>query len=229
VDDYPDLIGETPPLIGPSALNLAHLAGPEAERSTGLVLTWRDRLVWAIEPGAVPLGAQGQAGVLAFVGIGGHLDPGEGWTQAVRREAHEEACCAISLADSPVTYLCRRGATPEVIAHCWNEAERPLLVWVATFSLRRGPAGEREPITLVNAVFRAAALNRPTPGSEVRALLALDQDQLLLTYRAPRPLGQLMAGGAQVIGRMPSPTTLVAPGGSAWFYAHWLAWQEDAA
>jgi 8-oxo-dGTP pyrophosphatase MutT (NUDIX family) len=226
LEEYDELIGETPDFMHSSALDLASLGGPGSELSTGLILTWRDKLVFGLEPRAVPLGAMGQPGIKAFVGIGGHLDPGERWVDAVVREALEEASCPVSLGDSPVTYLCRQGRPPHPIAYSWSESHRPLLVWIATFDLRRGPDERQVPVTLVNAVFRAAALGQPAPGAEIQALILLDQDALLYTYNRPRPLGELLERSAQLIGNPIPSSTLVAPGGSAFFYAQWLAWQE---
>lgn len=225
MDDYSELIGDVPELVRGDGLALADLGGPRAELSTGLILTWRDRLVFGLDLRAVPLGAKGQNGIIAFTGIGGHLDPGEGWTQAVVREAQEEACVAVALGDSAVTYLCREGATPQPIAYRWAEPYRPLLVWVATFNLRRGPNRERMPVTMVTAVFRGAALGRPAPSAEISGLLLMDPDTLAQAYAAPRPLGELQARGAQLIGPALPLETLLAPGGSAYFYAQWLGWQ----
>ena len=124
-------------------------------------------------------------------------------------------------------YLCRQDLPPCPIAYSWREPQRPLLVWVATFELRRGPDRRRVPVTLVTTVFRAAALGQPSPGAEMHALLVMDQDVLLRTYRRPRPLGELLDRGAQLLGNPAPFGTLVAPGGSAYFYAQWLAWQEE--
>ncbi len=225
MDDYSELAGETPDTIKGIRLDLADLGGPAAELSTGLILTWRDKLVFGLEPHATPLGAQGRDGVAAFTGIGGHLDPGERWTDAVVREAMEEACCPVSLGDSEITYFCRQDEAPYPIMYRWAEPYRPLLVWVATFWLRRGPNRERMPVTLVNAVFRSAALSRPVPSAEMYGLILMDRAALLHAYAEPRPLGELLAMGAQVVGQSPPPETLIAPGGSAFFYAQWLAWQ----
>jgi 8-oxo-dGTP pyrophosphatase MutT (NUDIX family) len=227
LEDYSELIGETPEFVRSNSLDLASLGGPGRELSTGLILTWRGKLVFGLEPRAIPLGAMGQPDIAAFVGVGGHLDPGERWVDAVVREASEEASCSISLGDSPVTYLCRQDQSPCPIAYAWSESHRPLLVWIATFDLRRGPDRQRVPVTLVTAVFRAAALSRPAPGAEMQALLLVDRDALLYAYHQPRPLGELLDRGAQLIGNRLPPSTLVAPGGSAYFYAQWLAWQEE--
>ena len=59
-DDYSEMIGETPALVRGDTLELPDLGGPGAELSTGLILTWRDRLVFGLEPRAIPLGAQGR-------------------------------------------------------------------------------------------------------------------------------------------------------------------------
>lgn len=227
MDDYTELTGEAPALMRGGTLELADLGGPDAERSTGLILTWHDKLVFALDSNAIPLGAQGKQDVRAFVGIGGHLDGDEGWGQAVVREALEEANCPVMLGDSVVTYLCREDELPRPLAYRWAEPHRPLLVWVATFMLRRGPERQRTPVTMVNAVFRAAALGRPTPGAEIAALLLLDQETLLYAHAAPRSLAHLLARGAQIIGQAPTAETLIAPGGSAYFYAQWLVWQDN--
>ncbi len=230
LEDFSELIGDGPEpawRASPSdGLDLASLGGPGAELSTGLILTWRDRLVFGVEPRAIPLGAQGQTDIAAFVGIGGHLDPGERWADAVTREALEEAGCAISLGDSPVTYLCRQDRVPRPIAYSWTEPHRPLLVWTATFNLRRGPEAQRVPVRMVTVVFRAAALGRPAPGAEIQALLLMDHDALLRTFHKPRPLGELLGQGVELRGQPLPPDRLLAPGGSAYFYAQWLAWQE---
>ena len=225
MNDYTEMASDAPQLVKGDTVELADLGGPGAELSTGLILTWRKRLIFGIEARAIPLGAQGRSDVAAFVGVGGHLDPGEGWNQAVVREALEEANCPISLGDSAVTYLCRMDAAPRPIAFRWIETHRPLLVWVATFQLRRGSERQRVPVTMVNAVFRAAALGRPVPGAEVCALLLLDQDLLIKTFAAPRTMRDLLADGAEVIGPPQDPDMLLAPGGSAYFYAQWLTWQ----
>jgi 8-oxo-dGTP pyrophosphatase MutT (NUDIX family) len=227
-EDYSDLSSdEIPQLVPAGALDLATLGGPAAELSTGLVLSWRGKLVFGLDPRARPLGSRRGSGALAFVGVGGHLEPGEGWRQAVCREAQEEARCGVGLADSPVTYLCREGQAPRPIAFRWDEPQRPLLVWIAEFELPRGPQRLLTRVTFVNAVFRAAALSAPSPAAEMKALLLIDHETLLAAYRVPQTVEALLALGARFIGEQPPAGTLLAPGGTAYFLAQWLAWQEQ--
>jgi hypothetical protein len=225
VDDYSDLAGDNIPELVRGTMDLAALGGPGAELSIELILTWRNQLVFGLDPRAVALGEPGRSEILAFVGIGGHPEPGEGWYAAMLREAMEDAACPIALGDSPVTYLCRQGQVPQPMAFAWQEEFRPLIVWLATLQMVRPPRGALTTVKLVNAVFRAAALARPEPAAELPALLLLDHDTLLHTYIAPRPCAELLAHGARVIGRAPPPHALLAPGGTAYFFAQWLAWQ----
>ena len=76
-DDYSEVIGEMPARVRGGIVDLAELGGPKAALTTGLILMWRDRRVFAytqctflLEPPAVPLGAQGRDDITAFVGIG---------------------------------------------------------------------------------------------------------------------------------------------------------------
>jgi 8-oxo-dGTP pyrophosphatase MutT (NUDIX family) len=206
-------------------IDLGTCGGPAAELSTGLALTWQDRLVFGLDPRAQPLGRGRGSAALAFVGIGGHLEPGEGWCEAVCREAQEEARCDVELEDSPCTYLCREGEDPRPVTYGWEEPRRPLLLWLADFELRRGPQRLLTQVTFVNAVFRAQARSAPAPAAEMKSLLLVDRDTLLATYRGPLPVEALLSLGAQFVGPQPPPGTLLAPGGTAYFLAQWLAWQ----
>ncbi len=84
------MIGERPALVSGGECTLEELGGPAAERSTGLILTWRDRLVFGLDLHALPIGARGRRDACAFVGIGGHLEANEQWHQAVKRRRTSE-------------------------------------------------------------------------------------------------------------------------------------------
>ena len=184
---------------------LEDLGGPGAELSTGLILSWQGRLVFGLDPRALALGAQGAASSLAFVGIGGHLEPDESWCAAVSREAVEEACCEVSLQDSPQTYLCRQGEEPQALYYSWTESVRPLLVWLATFRLARGPQRVLTEVNFVNAVFRVGARTAPLPAAEMTSLLTMDQAALLAAYAYSRRADDLLARGCQFLGEVPAP------------------------
>ncbi len=89
-----------------------------------------------------------------------------------------------------MTYFCREGENPRPISYRWTEPYHPLLVWTATFNLRRGTA------TLVSAVFRGGGAGPAGARREISGLLLMDQETLIHTYRAPRPLGELLDRGA---------------------------------
>jgi 8-oxo-dGTP pyrophosphatase MutT (NUDIX family) len=218
VDDYSELASDdVPALIRGEAVDPASLGGPGAELSTGLALAWHRHLVFGTGQGARDPADRRPEENRSFVAIGGHLEPGEGWYAAVQREAREEAGCKIALGDSPVTYLCRDGYVPQPIALQWYEEYRPLLIWIATLSLPREPQHALRSVTMVTAVFRAAALSRPHPSGEHTSLLMLDWDVLREVYSRPLMWADLRARGALIIGQEPLPETTLVAHGSAHF------------
>jgi 8-oxo-dGTP pyrophosphatase MutT (NUDIX family) len=228
LDDYSELSGfdDEPAFAGGHTLDPASLGGPGAELSTGLVLTWQNRLVFGIMSRHLAAAAAGQSDNLPFIAIGGHLQAGEGWCAAAQREAHEEAGCDVSLGDSPLTYLCQADQVPTPVALDWHEPYRPLLIWVASITLQRAGDAAPHPVTMVNAVFRAAALDRPFPADDMATLLLVDWETLRDLHVAPRSWAALTARGARVIGQELPEDSLLVPHGSAFYLGQWLAWQD---
>jgi 8-oxo-dGTP pyrophosphatase MutT (NUDIX family) len=220
VEDYEDLFGEQPELVT-SGEPLSNY-GAGRDLSTGLVLTYRKRLVFAVDPAARVTADLASVEDLAFVGVGGHLEPGEEWAQAAVREAREEANCDVQLADSAVTYFCRPHYAPLAAAWRWP-SERPLLVWQAPIEVCR--EGVYRPVEFLVAVFRAAAMNPPQPAAEIPTLLIMTPEALVATYLKPHLPGELEELGVEVIGSPLPAERRVAPAGSAYFYAQWLSWQ----
>jgi 8-oxo-dGTP pyrophosphatase MutT (NUDIX family) len=155
-------------------MKIEQLGPPDADHSTGLILRWRGRLLYALEP--VHHWNEEQGVLLArFVGIGGHLEPGETWGEAVCREAVEEADLQIVLCSPEKTYLLREGGVVQDVtaALIWPDAPRPRFVWSARYRFGRPPnVHERH---FVNAVFEAVAPGDalPCPAAEMPAVLAL--------------------------------------------------------
>ena len=205
-------------------MRIEELGPPDADHSTGLILHWRDQLLFAVQP--ADQWHDTAAGRLAyFVGIGGHLEVGESWIEAVRREAQEEASLAIDLLSPAETWLLREGETSQDItdALTWTDEPRPLFVWSATF--RFGSPPNEQTRHFCNAVFEAVIPDdvQPRPAAEMPAILALDAAQLRQTATCPISLGTLLDGGALIWESEPVPrTALVAPRGTAQWYDVWL-------
>jgi 8-oxo-dGTP pyrophosphatase MutT (NUDIX family) len=202
-------------------MRIEQLGPPDADHSTGLILHWRDWLLFAVEP--IHQWRDGKDGPLArFVGIGGHLEPGETWAEAVRREAMEEAGLDVSLHSPEKTYLLRDGGSIEDISLTldWPIAPRPLFIWSARFRFGRPP--DERVRHFVNAVFVATGSDdaRPHPAAEMPAILAVTEAQLCQAAGHPISLGDLLAQGAAIWEASPLPRpTQMTPGGSAQWYA----------
>lgn len=205
-------------------MRIQELGPPDADHSTGLVLHWRGRLLFAVLPAYQ--WHDTTAGKLAhFAGIGGHLEAGESWVEAVRREAQEEAGVAVDLLSPDETWLLQEGNAPQDITAtlAWPDAPRPLLIWSAVF--RFGAPPNEQARHFVNAVFEATLPDdvEPHPAAEMPAILALDGAQLRQTASAPILLGTLLDGGARIWEAGPVPRrTLMAPLGTAQWYVAWL-------
>jgi 8-oxo-dGTP pyrophosphatase MutT (NUDIX family) len=211
-------------------MRIERLGPPGADHSTGLILHWRESLLFALEPAHHWHKAQG-APLARFVGIGGHLEPGETWGQAVCREALEEADVQISLCSPQATYLLREGGVVEDVTTSltWPDTPRPLCIWSARYRFGRPPnVHERH---FVNAVFEATAPEeaQPRPAAEMPAILALSEGQLRAAAQ-PVSLEHLLAGGAAIWETVPIPRSIrLHPGGSAEWYVVLLQHLEKTA
>lgn len=206
-------------------VKIDELGPPDAEHSTGLILRWRDRLLFALEPHRQWRPGPG-AELARFVGIGGHLEPGESWSEAVCREAMEEAGLAVTLVAPQATYLLRDDGTVSDISQVldWPDPVLPYFIWSARFTFGRPP--DERTRHFVNAVFLAVVPDdaRPQAAAEMPAIVALSEAQLRRAARRPLALEELLAHGALLWEAAAVPrSTLLAPGGSAQWYAALLA------
>lgn len=204
-------------------MNIQDLGPSDADHSTGLILRWRDRLLFALEDRR-NWRNQGDEQIARLIGIGGHLEPGETWAQAVRREALEEAGLEVTLIEPERTLLLGgEGPAQDITAELSEPPPRPLFIWSAIFHFGRPPR-ERAPHFL-NPVFLAVAPAEvePNPGAEVPGILGLNEAQLKRASERSTTLGDLLADGALFwSAQAVLPETRIEPAGSAQWYGVYL-------
>jgi 8-oxo-dGTP pyrophosphatase MutT (NUDIX family) len=205
-------------------MKIAQLGPPDADHSTGLVLRWRSYLLFALEERR-NWRDRGQAQVARLIGIGGHVEAGETWAQAVCREAREEAGLDITLIAPDRTLLFgENGVVQDITADLDCPPPRPLFIWSTPFRFGR-PPGEVMP-HFINPVFLATASDdlEPDPGMEVPGILALTEAQVHLAAQKLLTIGDLLADGARFWSAQDiSPDTFIEPSGSAQWYVAFLS------
>ena len=159
--------------------------------------------------------------LVRFVGIGGHVEPGESWGEAALREAREEAGLEVSLVAPEATYLLDDDGTVTDISTMldWPDCPRPWFIWSVDQGLGRVP--QEHAFHLLTAAFAAVVPDdvEPRPLAEMPAIVAVSEAHLRRGAGQPVCLGDLLADGAHIweSTAIPRPALLV-PAGSAQGY-----------
>ncbi|MCL4426336.1 MAG: hypothetical protein M1299_09215 [Firmicutes bacterium] len=95
-------------------LHWREIAYPGSLFSSGAILFWQNRLLFAV--GSEKYWAsRGSETLVSFWGLGGRQEPGESLLATLRREVGEEANCQVRLRDSRRTYLMVEAEDPQPI------------------------------------------------------------------------------------------------------------------
>ncbi|MGE5590594.1 MAG: hypothetical protein ACM3ZA_08255 [Bacillota bacterium] len=200
---------------------------PNGRVSTGLLVTWEGRQVWAAAP-AKHWDVDGRT-IIPLVGVGGGQEPGESLTEAVSREALEEARAEVRLRPARrITWVKPGGRVEQrdpardadLAAELGGEPV-PLMVWQQSITARCEDRSEYD-LDYIVAVYQGEFLQDPEPGMEVPALVHVTEAQFLALLDRPAPLDGLAAQGARVVGSGLPDHVLVRLSGSALYLArHW--------
>ncbi|MGC8837233.1 MAG: NUDIX domain-containing protein [Anaerolineae bacterium] len=204
---------------------LEEWAPPDADWTSGLLLRYEEGYLFALEPHTHWTWDERGIPRIRVVGIGGHRAPGETWSEAVQREAWEEAGVEVALTSSPETDLLGPGDAYCCIALAWPGHPCPRLVWQAAYQFQDRATGQAVSRTYVGLVFQGRIVRgSPRPGAEVPGLLCLGERHLLRLSQAALPVHQVVAEGARVLpGTSGLPeSALLTLGGSAQWIARWL-------
>ena len=187
-----------------------------AESGASLALWYDERLLFAVA-GAKFDCPQGE---LFYMGIGGHRLCGEDLATCAVREAREEIGVDVNVVDSHETWLISEDGEKSRLE--LEDLPRPLALYAMAAKSRAAKA----PSTYYIAIYSANLSYPPSrlQIEEVRAVLALTPDQVVLNLGRRLTLGELTDEGALVI----APTeeihadVQVYPIGSARALAHVL-------
>jgi len=212
VDDYSDLIGEMPALVRANP-GIGRIWAARAGAQHTLILTWPDKLVIRPRPGRDSPGARGKNRACE---PSWHRGTSMRRKAGNRRDAKHWKKRAVpsrwAIAPLPIGAARKPRRDPSLTDGRTSRAT--LLVWTATFRLRRGPERQRLPVTIVAAVFRAPPSPSDPMHRDTGAAADGSRDTALRLRRAATP-GRVDSARCADHRRASTPDTLLAPGGTA--------------
>lgn len=190
--------------------------------STGLLVSWENRLCFAMSQPHYWEKTEDGKTIIHCIGIGGGLEENETFTQAVTREAMEEAQSPINLIepqegktlywgpDQPWTWLKGNWADSSV---------SPLFLWQKEWIIRK-PNQKPYMRRWFTPVYLAEFLHEPKPSMENLAIVQVPRS-LFPELLKPIPLTEAKERGLLINGHHlpPEEETMIGLSGSAFYTA----------
>lgn len=134
-------------------------------------------------------------GTLFYAGIGGHLEPGEGWLECVHREAREETGVDVVVYSSEYTWYLPQNGSPILVSV--PDEPTPLALYEMIHPPNSPLAGEIYRIVIYRGKLCETPRNLPV--DELRGVIALTEEQVIRAADEKPPLEQLLATGAALL------------------------------
>ncbi len=201
---------------------LTDLATQGCRISTGLLVSWEDRLCFALsQPHYWEKSADGST-IIHCIGIGGGLEEDENFTQAVCREAVEEAQSPIRLIEPRREETLYWGPDRQLtwLKGGWADSTvSPLFLWQKEWVVRK-PNQEPYMRRWFTPVYLAEFLNEPKPSMENLAIVQVPR-KLFPELLKPMPLTKAKQKGLLIYGHdLPAEAeTMIGLSGSAFYTA----------
>lgn len=201
---------------------LSSLAAEGSRVSTGLLVSWKDHLCFALsQPQYWEKTSNGKI-ILHCIGIGGGLEEHENFTQAVCREAQEEAQSTIRLLNPPLGRTLYWGPDQPLtwLQETWADCSvAPLFLWQKEWIVRKA---NLEPYLRrwFTPVFLAEFSSEPQPSMENLAIIQVPRE-LYPKLLKPMTLAEAKREGLIMQGHQlpPEDEIMIGLSGSAFYTA----------
>lgn len=173
------------------------LVSPEMGSGASLLVAENGRFLMAARP-PVPIGNRS---VVALTGIGGWVEPGESFSQAIAREALEETGSEVRLLDLHQTLVIRSPEQRELLCFV-GEVGPAALVFRRHGTPAFDPWSDDYQSIVAVAVYAGmlASAPRVVLADEHPFFLRLFPEQMIALADADVPLAYLLADGAEIVG-----------------------------
>jgi hypothetical protein len=201
---------------------LSDLATEGCRVSTGLLVSWEDRLCFALSQSHYWEKTEDGKTIIHCIGIGGGLEGSEDFIQAVSREAKEEAQSEIRLLEPPLGRTLYWGPDQQLtwLNDSWSDSSvSPLFLWQKEWIIRK-PNQEPYYRRWFTPVYLAEFMEKPQPSMENLAIIQVPRS-LFPNLLKPMLLAEAKQAGLLICGHhLPAEEEImIGLSGSAFYTA----------